>query len=150
MPIESLISDLISALNANTEALESHTTLLKGGIAKKKPAAEPDADEDAPKKAPKKAAKEQKVAKKPTKKAALTLDDVKKAFGEYLAVEDKEELANRKSNVGEILASFKVKQVRDLVDEQFEEALELLTEYADQADDSDGDDDNDGDDESLI
>ena len=150
MPIESLISDLISALKDNTEALESHTALLKGGIAKKKPASEPDADDDAPKKAPKKVAKEQKVVKKPAKKAALTLDDVKAAFGKYLAVEDKEELANRKSNVGEILASFKVKQVRDLVDDQFEEALELVTEYADQAEAADDDDGDDGDDESLI
>lgn len=150
MPIESLISDLISALNANTEALESHTALLKGGIAKKKPAAETEADDEAPKKAAKKAPKEQKVAKKPAKKAALTLDDVKKAFGEYLAIEDKEELANRKSNVGEILASFKVKQVRDLTEDQFEEALELLAEYVDQAEAADEDEGDDGDDESLI
>lgn len=149
MAIESLISDLISAVNKNTEALESHTALLKGGIAKKKPATEPEGDDEAPKKADKKAPKEQKVAKKPAKKAALTLDDVKKAFGEYLAVEDKEELANRKSNVGEILASFKVKQVRDLEEDQFEEALELLTEYVDQAQAADEEGD-DGDDESLI
>jgi hypothetical protein len=151
MAIETLISDLIAALQANTEALESHTALLKGGISNKKPKADVESDDEAPKKNPKKAAKEQKAPKKAVKKAALTLDDVKAAFGEYLAVEDKEELADRKANVGMILAAFKVKQVRDLSEDQFDDALEMLKEYVDQAEAGDSDEDGeDGDDESLI
>ena len=149
MSIEKLISDLIVSLNANTEALESHTALLKGGISKKKTTSDTESDDEAPKKDTKKPVKDQKIAKKPTKKAALTLDDVKAAFGEYLAVEDKAELADRKANVGAILASFKVKQVRDLTDDTFEEALELLKEYVDQLEAA-ADESEDDDGESLI
>lgn len=149
MTLESLLSDLTAALNANTEALESHTTLLKGGISKKKPSPEQDAEDETPKASTKKPAKEQKIVKKPAKKAAKTLDDVKAAFGEYLAVEDKAEQADRKANVGAILASFKIKQVRDLTEDQFDDALELLKEYVDALEAGD-DGDDDGDDESLI
>lgn len=145
MALENQIAQLVEALTANTEALEAHTALLKGGITKKKPAIEAEPEGEAPK--PKKAPKEQKVSKKDKKKAALSLDDVKAAFGEYLAVEDKEELTDRKANVGMILSAFKIKQVRDLSEDQFEEALDLLQEYIDQADDEDS---SDGNDESLI
>ena len=148
MGIEKDIADLIAAVRENTEALSAHTTLLKGGIAAKKAtakAAAPAAEEDAPKKG--KAAKEGKKASK----KALTLDDVKMAFGEYLSTDDKQLREERKSNVAAILAGFKVKQVRDLDEEMFEEALAMLKEYID-GEEAPGDEDagDDEDSESLI
>lgn len=147
MGIEKDIADLIAAVRENTEALSAHTALLKGGIAAKKAtakAAAPADDEEPPKKA--KAKEGKKAAKK-----ALTLDDVKVAFGEYLSTDDKQLREERKGNVAAILAGFKVKQVRDLDEDMFEEALAMLKEYIDGEEapsEDDAGDDEDG--ESLI
>ena len=147
MGIEKEIADLAAAVRENTEALAAHTALLKGGIAAKKAGskvAAPADEEEEPKKG------KAKVSKKAAKKA-LSLDDVKMAFGEYLSTDDKQLREERKGNVASILASFKVKQVRDLEEENFEEALQMLKEYVEgeeAATDDDAGEDEDG--ESLI
>lgn len=144
MGIEDVMKGLAAAIQENTEALVAHTSLLKGGIASKKAPSKGDApvEEVAPKK------EKAKIAKKPAKKAELTIDDVKVAFGEYLSTDDKQLRDERKRNVGAILAGFKVKQVRDLSEDQYEEAIEMLKEYVDNEEVSEVEEDDD--DESLI
>lgn len=143
MGIEKDIADLIAAVQENTEALSAHTALLQGGIAAKKATkkAAPASDDDG---TPKKG-----KAKKASKKK-LSLDDLKKAFGEYLSTDDKQLREDRKGNVAAILAGFKVKQVSALDEEQFEEAFQMLQEYIDgeEQESESGDEDDDG--ESLI
>ena len=145
MGIEKDIADLAAAVRENTAVLSAHTELLKGGIAANKSGEKSAASEEEETPVRKSKGKsEKKVAKK-----ALSLDDVKMAFGEYLSVDEKQLRDERKSNVAAILAGFKVKQVRDLDESLFEEALQMLKEYVESEESPEAEEDA-GEDESLI
>jgi hypothetical protein len=145
MTIEALIAAHTEAVNANTEALKANTAALLAGAAPAK-ATTPAKTEDKPKTAKEKTAEAaaqmmaedaaKKNADKPkgtTTKKAATLEDVTKAFSDYLSAadDDEDELATRRENVKAINNHFGVSKLRELDPANFAEALKHLKAFVD-------------------
>lgn len=144
MSIEALIAAHTEALNANTEALKANTAALAGTkvnvtsasaktAEKPKTAAEKTAEAAAQTMAEDAAKKTAEKPKTTTTKKAATLEDVTKAFSDYLAAadDDEDELATRRENVKAINSHFGVAKLRELDAANFAEAIKHLKAFVD-------------------
>lgn len=111
------IEKLTAAVEANTEIQEKVLAVLQDGAkpSAAKPASKPAA----------------KPASKPTKAKKTTVDDIAKAFGDYLAIKDKEERDLRMANVKAIIAHFRVPKATEIDPDDFDAALGYLQQYID-------------------
>lgn len=128
--LEDKIEALTKAVEANTAALAKIAGAAKaatGAAAPAKPAG---------------------AAAKPAAAKGPKLEDVQKAFGAYLTVEDADERAARKANVVKINEHFGVPKATALPPEKFAEALALLKQFEDGEDPFGGDEPEEGD--SLV
>lgn len=132
---------LIDALNNHTKALEKFVSAAGKGTT----AASTET-----------AAATKPAATKPaaTKAKGVTKEQVAEAFGAYLKVKDKAELAERVANVKAINEHFGLAKITEGDPEQWKEALGYLKSFENGEDpfaDGDGEDgDDDGDGESLV
>ena len=113
MPLEESLDALTTALNRNSDILERG--LKKAGAA---PAAA----------APAKPGPKPAAGRKPAAAKVPTEDDIRTAFGGYLAVKDKTELSARKENVRAILNHFGVSYASEIPEESRGEALGYVTQ----------------------
>lgn len=132
MSIEKLLERLADALEANTAAQEKVAAVLTKGATpakttKKAAEVEEEEEETAPK-STKKAAAEKKPAAKKGK--APTEEALREAFGEFLAVDDADEKAERKKHVAAILKKYKVAKATELAEEDRAAAIAALADYA--------------------
>jgi len=126
MSLEAKIDLLIEALDRNTAA--------KGG------------DDAAPAKKPAAAAKKP-AAKKTTAKKGPTVDDLAERFGNYMKAGTKAEKAEAKANVMKIVEHFESDRITNIDPENFQEALDLLTQFEEGEDPLGGEEEeDDGDD----
>lgn len=65
------------------------------------------------------------------KKKETSVDDVAKAFSDYLAVKDNDERSKRKDNVKAIVDYFGAKRATEIDPSNFDEALGYLQQYID-------------------
>ncbi len=126
MSLEAKIDALIEALDRNTAS--------NSGDAAATPAKKPAA---AAKKTP---------AKKPAAKKGPTVDDLAERFGNYMKTGTKADKAEAKANVMKIVEHFESDRITNIDPDNFQEALDLLTQYEEGEDPLSGDDDDDGDD----
>lgn len=137
------IEKLTAAIEANTAVQEKVLAALKGGAK----ASTASAKEEP------KAKAEPKAKTKPSSKKKTTVEDIAKAFGEYLGIKDKDEREERKGHVKAIVEYFNVAKATEIDPENFDEALEYLQQYIDgqtpEFDGGDEDDESDGD-EALV
>ena len=138
------IEKLTAAIEANTAVQEKVLAALKGGA---KPAsgsakAEPEAKAEA---------KAKPAGKASGGKKKTSVEDIAKAFGEYLGIKDKDEREERKANVKAIVDYFGVAKATEIDPDNFDEALGYLQQYIDgETPDFDGGDEDGGDDEALV
>lgn len=126
------IEKLTAAIEANTAALNK--IIASGGT---KPAAA--------------GAAATKPAGKPAGKKKTSVEDVAKAFGDYLSIKDKDERETRKSNVKAIVEYFNAAKATEIDPDNFDEALRYLQQYIDgETPDFDGAGGDDGDGEALV
>lgn len=126
MSIETLLGDIVEQLKINNKLLAQQAA-DRGAILDK--AAKLEGKSDKAAKEDKPAAKTEKTEKpsaKGGKPKKLTEEDVRKAFGAYLSVEDKEERADRKAFVVEMLDHLKAEKATEIAEEDREQALQWL------------------------
>lgn len=129
MSLEAKIDLLIEALDRNTAA--------KGG------------DDAAPAKktaAANKPAANKTTPKKTTAKKGPTVDDLAERFGNYMKAGTKAEKAEAKANVMKIVEHFESDRITNIDPENFQEALDLLTQFEEGEDPLGGEEEDDGDD----
>lgn len=132
---------LIDALNNHTKALENFVKASGKGAAA---AASTET-----------AAASKPAGNKPAanKTKGVTKEQVAEAFGAYLKVKDKAELAERVANVKAINEHFGLAKITEGDPEQWKEALGYLKSFENGEDpfaDGDGEDGDDGEGESLV
>lgn len=140
MSLETAIAELTKAITKNNELMEASLetraaavqAIAKTGKSESKPA-----KEDKPAKAAK---AESKPAKADKEDGEITLATLKNAFGNFMDVDDEDELDARKDTVTKILKKFGAKKVAELEEDDYVAAHKLLQKAIaalDSADDED-------------
>lgn len=124
---------LEAKIDALIEALDRNTASTNGGAEAAAPA--------------KKAPAKKTPAKKPAAKKGPTVDELAERFGNYMKTGTKADKAEAKANVMKIVEHFESDRITNIDPDNFQEAIDLLTQYEEGEDPLAGeDDDDDGDD----
>lgn len=157
MSLEAAIAELNKNLQVNNEllkkSLEGRAEILERAEKLTGKTAKADA-EVKPSKSAKPAEKAEKSAAKPAKGKAPSEADVRKAFGEFMSVEDEDDREKRKEFVVAILDHLGVNKATEIAEGDRKKAIDWLAQKEDgkkvRFDDGEGADSDDEEDEDLI